>query len=169
MSRFGRLVQAISLAVNRRGVYTGARATKLHVALYRSSRGRLGAHMPGSPEAQILLLDHVGAKTGLRRTSPLMYQCDGDAVAVVASKAGQPTNPAWFHNLLAHPETTIQIGRAVRRVCARTATADERDRLWPGFVAFFPGYDAYQRWAAPRKIPVVILDRVPRGPGDPGP
>ena len=98
---------------NRRGLYLGRRATKPHVALYRISRGRLANHLPGLPAARILLLDHTGAKTGRKRTSPVMYHRDGNLIAVAASQAGQPTNPAWFHNLKATPETTIQIG-AVR-------------------------------------------------------
>ena len=75
-----------------------------------------------------------------------------DSVAVVASKAGQPTNPAWFHNLKANPDTTIQIGREVRSVRARVATDEERERLWPQFVAFYPGYEffAAQRQGAER-------------------
>ena len=87
-----------------------------------------------------------------------MYHEDGDAIAVAASKAGQPTNPAWFHNLKANPETTIQIGSVVRKVRARVATAEERDRLWPEFVAFYPGYDFFQRNAKGRRIPIVIFD-----------
>jgi deazaflavin-dependent oxidoreductase (nitroreductase family) len=143
---------------NKRGVYLGKRSTRVHVALYRRTGGRLGGHLPGWPAARILLLDHVGARSGRRRTSPLMYHRDGERVAVVASKAGQPTNPAWFHNLKAHPETTIQIGRQISRVRARVATDAERARLWPEFVAFYPGYEFFQRNARGRKIPIVILD-----------
>jgi deazaflavin-dependent oxidoreductase (nitroreductase family) len=153
-----RAAMAASEFANKRGLYLGKRSTKVHVALYRRSNGRLGAHLPGWPAARILLLDHVGARTGRTRTSPLMYHRDGDTVAVVASKAGQPTNPAWFHNLKANPDTTIQIGRDVRSVRARVATDDERQRLWPNFVAFYPGYEFFERNAKGRKIPVVILD-----------
>jgi deazaflavin-dependent oxidoreductase (nitroreductase family) len=149
---------ATSQFANKRGVYLGPRSTRVHVALYRRSSGELGGHLPGWPAARILLLDHVGGKSGLTRTSPLMYHEDGDVVAVVASKAGQPTHPAWFHNLKANPDTTIQIGSAVRSVRARVATDEERDRLWPKFVAFYPGYDFFQSTASGRKIPIVILD-----------
>ena len=158
MPRRARLAMSMSEFANKRGVYLGKRSTRIHVALYRRSSGRLGGHLPGWPAARILLLDHVGAKTGLARTSPLMYHRDGDTVAVVASKAGQPTHPAWFHNLRANPDTTIQIGPEVRRVRARVATDDERARLWPEFVAFYPGYEFFQRNAKGRKIPVVILE-----------
>jgi deazaflavin-dependent oxidoreductase (nitroreductase family) len=137
----------------------GRRSTKLHVALYRRSGGKLGGHLPGWPEARIALVDHIGAKSGAERTSPLMYHEMGDSIAVVASKAGQPTNPAWFHNLKANPDTTIQIGSVVRNVHARVATDEERDRLWPQFVASYPGYEFYQRNAKARIIPVVMLDR----------
>ena len=92
------------------------------------------------------------------RTSPLMYHKEGEAIVVVASKAGQPTHPAWFHNLKANPDTTIQIGSVVREVHARVAADEERDRLWPKFVAFYPGYEFFQSHAKGRKIPIVILD-----------
>jgi deazaflavin-dependent oxidoreductase (nitroreductase family) len=129
------------------------------VAVYRRTGGRLGGHVPGWPDARILLLDHTGARSGLPRTSPLMYHDEGDRVSVMASKAGQPTNPAWFHNLGADPDTTIQIGPQTREVRARVATDEERAELWPKFVAFYPGYDAFQRTAKGRKIPIVILDK----------
>jgi deazaflavin-dependent oxidoreductase (nitroreductase family) len=87
-----------------------------------------------------------------------MYLLEDDLVAVAASKAGQPSHPAWFHNLMAHPDTTIQIGPVVRRVHARVASAAERERLWPRFVAFYPGYEFYRRHAAGRTIPIVILE-----------
>ena len=158
MPSLGQLTAASSQFANKRGIYLGRRSTKLHVALYRRSGGRVGGHLPGWPEARIVLVDHIGAKSGAKRTSPLMYHEDGDAVAVVASKAGQPTNPAWFHNLQANPDTTIQIGSVVREVRARVATNEERERLWPKFVAFYPGYEFFQRNAKGRKIPIVILD-----------
>ena len=82
---------------------------------------------------------------------------DGDAIAVVASKGGEPTHPAWFHNLKANPDTTMQIGSVFREVRAGVATDEERDRLRPEFVAIFPGYDFYQRHAKGRKIPIVML------------
>ena len=153
-----RIQLAILDVLSKRGIYLGRRSTKIHVALYRRTRGRLGSRLPGWREARILLLDHTGAKSGARRTSPAIYHVHGDAVAVVGSKAGQPTNPAWFHNLMANPDTTIQIGADVRSVRARLATDQERDHLWPKLVATFPAYDLYQRNAKRRKLPVVILD-----------
>jgi F420H(2)-dependent quinone reductase len=164
MPSFGRLVASSSHAANKRGIYLGRRATKIHVALYRWSSGRIGGHLPGWPEARIVLVDHTGAKSGVRRTSPLMYHADGAVIAVAASKAGQPTNPAWFHNLIANPDTTIQIGSVVRDVRARVATDEERDRLWPEFVAFYPGYELFQSDAKGRKIPIVIFEPRSRQP-----
>jgi deazaflavin-dependent oxidoreductase (nitroreductase family) len=76
----------------------------------------------------------------------------------VASKGGQPTNPAWFHNLKANPDTKIQIGSLIRAVRARVATDEERDRLWTKFCEFYPGYEFFERNAKGRKIPIVILD-----------
>jgi deazaflavin-dependent oxidoreductase (nitroreductase family) len=158
MPFLARLAASGSQFANKRGVYLGPRSTRIHVALYRRSGGRLGGHFPGWPKAPILLLEHIGVKSGIRRTSPLMYHEDGDVVMVAASKAGQPTHPAWFHNLRANPDTTIQIGSQVRRVHARVATDEERNALWPKFVAFYPGYDFFQRNARGRRIPIVILE-----------
>jgi deazaflavin-dependent oxidoreductase (nitroreductase family) len=153
-----RLNLATADALNDRGIYLGRRSTKVHVALYRRSGGRLGRKVPGFPGAEIALVDHRGAKTGTPRTSPLMYSRDGEAVAVVASKAGQPTNPAWFHNLMANPETRVQIGDKVLPVRARVADKEERERLWVEFVALYPAYKSYRERAHPRVIPIVILD-----------
>ena len=158
MSLLARLVTAGSRFANKRGIYLGRRATKLHVALYRLSSGRLGGHIPGMPQARILLLDHTGAKTGVRRTSPVIFYEEADLIAVAASQAGQPTNPGWFHNLKANPDTTIQIGPLKRHVHARVATNEERNRLWPRFLAFYPDYNFFQHLAKDRKIPIVILE-----------
>jgi deazaflavin-dependent oxidoreductase (nitroreductase family) len=157
-SWFGLFTARSSQLLNERGIYLGRRATKIHVAVYRRSGGRLGGHVPGWPSARILLLDHRGARSGIRRTSPVMFHEDGALIAVAASKAGQPTHPAWFHNLRANPDTTIQIGSVLRDVRARVATSSERERLWPEFLAFYPGYEAFQRNARGRLIPIVILE-----------
>jgi deazaflavin-dependent oxidoreductase (nitroreductase family) len=157
-SAYGRFSAAASEAMNKRGVYLGRRSTRLHVALYRRSDGRIGDHLPGWPDAKVALVDHRGARSGTRRTSPLMYHEDGNTIAVVASKAGQPTNPAWFHNLMAYPETTVQISGEVRQVRARIATEVESERLWPEFLAFYPGYASFRERARPRVIPIVLLE-----------
>lgn len=153
-----RLVASSSQFANKHGLYLGPRSTKIHVAIYRWSGGKVGGHFPGLPHARILLLDHTGAKSGTRRTSPVMYHEDGNVIAVAASKAGQPTNPAWFHNLIANPDTTIQLGAVVRNVHARVAADEERDRLWQEFIERYPGYDFFQQHAKGRKIPIVLLE-----------
>lgn len=158
MSLLGKLTSSSSQFINKRGLYAGRRATKIHVALYRRSGGRVGGSLPGWPQARIVLVDHTGAKSGVKRTSPLMYHEYGDAIVVAASKGGQPTHPAWFHNLMANPDTRIQIGSRVSEVHARLATDAERERLWKELVEMFPGYDFYERNAKGRKIPIVILD-----------
>jgi F420H(2)-dependent quinone reductase len=127
----------------------------LHVELYRRTRGLIGHRVPFAPP--MLLLDHVGARTGKRRTSPLAYVRDGDSYVVIASKGGHPRNPGWFHNLRAHPDTTIQVGADRRAVRARVATPEERERLWPRAVEVWGPYESYQR-RTKRQIPLVILE-----------
>jgi deazaflavin-dependent oxidoreductase (nitroreductase family) len=157
-SPYGRFTAWASQVANKRGLYLGRRSTRVHVALYRGSQGRIGGHLPGWPAARIVLVDHIGAKTGRRRTSPVMYKDLGDSIVVAGSKGGQPSHPAWYHNLRANPETTIQIGSAVREVRARVAVGEERERLWRDLVDFFPGYEFYRAHAGGREIPVVVLD-----------
>jgi F420H(2)-dependent quinone reductase len=125
-----------------------------HVALYRASDGRIGHRLPGLP--QMLLLDHVGARSGSRRTSPLVYARDGDDFLLVASKGGYPRHPAWFYNLRAHPDTTIQVGSRKLTVHAHVASDEERARLWPKAIAVYRGFDDYQARAG-RTIPMVVL------------
>lgn len=110
----------------------------------------------------MLLLDHIGARSGKVRTTPLAYLADGEDVVLVASKGGHPRNPAWFHNLMANPDTTIQVGSERRAVHARLATAKERERLWPEVVTLYSGYRDYQE-RTDRQIPLVVLE--PRGGG----
>src|SRR5687767_11286526 len=99
-----------------------------HALAYRATGGIVGHRFPGAPP--MLLLDHVGAKSGQRRTTPLVYMRDRDKLVIVASKGGHPRNPAWFHNLRAHPDVTVQVGSRRRPVRARVATAAQRRRLW---------------------------------------
>lgn len=131
------------------------RLTDAHAFLYRASAGRIGHRMPGAPP--MLLLDHVGARSGKRRTSPLVYARDGADVVLIASKGGHPKNPAWFHNLMANPETTVQIGSRRLDVRARLARPDERERLWKLAVSVYRGYEGYRRRTA-REIPIVVLE-----------
>jgi deazaflavin-dependent oxidoreductase (nitroreductase family) len=129
----------------------------LHTLAYRASGGRIGEVLPGVP-GRMLLLDHVGARSGRRRTSPLLYFRDGEDLVIVASKGGYPKHPAWFHNLRAHPETTVQVGSERSSVRARVADAAERERLWPEAVRSYRGYADYQRRSKGREIPLVILE-----------
>lgn len=136
------------------------RMTAGHTLVYRATGGRIGHRLPGLP--QMLLLDHVGAKSGTRRTIPLLYLEDGRDVVIVASTGGHPRNPGWYHNLLANADTTVQIGRERRAVRARVADAGERARLWPKAVALYGSYRDYQE-RTEREIPLVILE--PRSGG----
>jgi deazaflavin-dependent oxidoreductase (nitroreductase family) len=133
------------------------RAAGLHTRLYRLTGGRLGQKVPGGP-GRMLLLDHVGAKSGTKRTAPLLYVRDGMNVAVIASKGGYPKNPAWYYNLIAHPDTTVQIGRELRPVHARVAIGDERARLWAEAVRIWSGYEDYAAHSKGREIPLVVLE-----------
>ncbi len=132
------------------------RGGDLHVRMYRRSGGRIGGRIFFFGRQRIALVDHVGAKSGTHRTVALIHLPDGDDIVIVASKGGHPRHPAWFHNLKAHPETTVQVGRELRAVTAQIASADERARLWPLLVDLYPSFADYQR-KAEREIPVVIL------------
>jgi deazaflavin-dependent oxidoreductase (nitroreductase family) len=125
-----------------------------HAKVYRVTRGVIGHRIPGGPP--MLLLDHVGAKSGQKRTTPLVYVEDRPNLVVVASKGGHPRHPAWYHNLLAHPDTTVQVGSQRHAVHARVAGPEERERLWPKAVEVYSGYEDYQK-RTEREIPLVIL------------
>jgi deazaflavin-dependent oxidoreductase (nitroreductase family) len=104
-----------------------------------------------------LLLDHVGAKSGKLRTTPLVYMPDGENLLVVASKGGYPRDPGWMHNLRANPDTEVQIERVRRKVRAREASAEERDRLWPEAARYNPHWARYRKRTS-REIPLVLLE-----------
>ena len=129
------------------------RFTGLNNAVYRASGGRLLGSFDGNP---VLLLHHVGRRSGEERVTPLLYLPDGDDLVIVGSMGGTPKHPAWFHNLTAQPETEVEVGRERRRVRARVAGPDERERLWPRLVEHYPAFRAYQA-RTEREIPVVIL------------
>ncbi|HWM54920.1 MAG TPA: nitroreductase family deazaflavin-dependent oxidoreductase [Solirubrobacterales bacterium] len=131
----------------------------LHTALYKASGGRLGGRIPGV--GKMLLLDHVGAKSGTKRTSPLLYFRDGENMVIVASKGGFPKNPAWYYNLKANPDTAVQVGSHHVPVHARVAEPQERERLWPMAVKAYRGYADYQVRSKGREIPLVILEPRP--------
>ena len=127
-----------------------------HAWLYRTTNGRLGGDLPGLPS--LLLLDTVGAKSGRRYTTPLVYMPDDGRYVVVASKGGYPKHPGWLHNLRANPETEIQIKRDRIEVRAREAEGDERSQLWPRATEYNPVWGSYQERTS-REIPLVILER----------
>ena len=93
----------------------------------------------------VLLLHHVGRRSGEERVTPLLYLRDGDDLVIVGSMGGTPKHPAWFHNLTAQPATEVEVGRERRAVQARVAEPAERARLWPRLVEHYPAFDAYQR------------------------
>jgi F420H(2)-dependent quinone reductase len=121
--------------------------------MYRASGGRIGGKLAGAP---LLLLTTIGRKSGEPRTTPLIYLTDGEDQVVVASKAGVDHHPLWYTNLVANPDVEVEIGRERTPMRARTATAEEKARLWPKLVAIYPEYQAYQD-RTEREIPVVIL------------
>ena len=126
---------------------------RANAALYRVSGGKLGGSIRG---AKLLLLMTTGRRTGEPRTTPLIYLHDGADYVVVASKGGWPSHPLWYLNLQANPSARVQVGREVHAVTARTASPEERARLWPQLVAIYADYANYQSWTD-REIPVVIL------------
>jgi deazaflavin-dependent oxidoreductase (nitroreductase family) len=121
---------------------------------FRASGGRVGGPFEGAP---MVLVHHKGAKTGLERVVPLMYRPEGDDIAIFASYAGAPDNPAWFHNLVANPDTTIEIGTETRPVRARVAEGDERKRIWEAQKTEVPQFAEYEA-KTEREIPVVVLE-----------
>jgi deazaflavin-dependent oxidoreductase (nitroreductase family) len=119
-------------------------------------RLRIGVRQP------ILLLHTVGAKSGQRRVTPLLYTPRGDDFVLVASKAGAQHNPAWYHNLIAHPEVEVEVDGKLVPVLAREAEGPEREQLWRLVNDNYTGYDVYQQRAGTRRIPVIALS--PRRP-----
>jgi deazaflavin-dependent oxidoreductase (nitroreductase family) len=108
---------------------------------------------------QLLLLTTTGARSGTPRTTPLAFTRDGERFVVIASKGGEPTNPAWYHNLVAHPEVTVEVGTECFRAIARITEGEERDRLFAAQAAVMPGFLKYQDRTS-RRIPVIVLERV---------
>jgi deazaflavin-dependent oxidoreductase (nitroreductase family) len=130
------------------------RFTDLHTAIYKASRGRIGGTAYGAP---VILIESVGRKSGKRRTHPLICGEDDERLVIVASKGGIERHPAWYLNLKANPETTVWWKGEQRRVLARDATDEERERLWPMMVETYRPYESYQR-RTDRRIPIVVLE-----------
>jgi deazaflavin-dependent oxidoreductase (nitroreductase family) len=120
---------------------------------FRENDGKVGGMFEGKA---MILVHHVGAKSGEARIAPLVYLPDGDRFVVFASKGGAPENPGWYHNLKAHPQTEVEVGGSSYPVVAEEATGDERDRLYAAQVAVEPQFGDYQN-KTDRKIPVIVL------------
>ncbi len=120
------------------------------------AKGGKGVAMFGD---NLLLLNHKGAKSGTERTTPLAYTRDGDDYVIIASKAGSPENPAWYHNLLANPEVTVEIGSETFKARAKEVKGPKRDQLYAAHAKRFPGFNEYQQ-KTKRIIPVLELERI---------
>ena len=133
-----------------------------HIELYRTNPDK--AHMwdtslgGGTGMLPTLLLTSTGRKSGDPRVLPLIYKKVGDACVIIASKGGAPAHPAWYLNLVAHPDCHLQVGREHADATARTATGEERERLWAELADLYPPYHDYQNYAGDRVIPVVVLE-----------
>lgn len=124
---------------------------------FRENAGRVGGMFEAMP---LLLLHHTGAKSGAERVSPLAYLEDNGRYAIFASKAGAPEHPSWYHNVLAHPETRIEVGGETIEVVASEAEPEERDRIYNEQASRVPQFGEYEQKTT-RKIPVVLL--TPKG------
>jgi deazaflavin-dependent oxidoreductase (nitroreductase family) len=120
---------------------------------FRANGGKVEAF----PANNLVLLHHTGAKSGQQRVSPVAYQVVDGGYAIFASKAGADENPAWYHNLIAHPEATIEIGTDTVPVTARVASPEEREPIWTQQKQDQPGFAEYEHKTT-RQIPVVILE-----------
>lgn len=124
------------------------------IAEFRGNEGRVGGPFEG---ASMLLLHSTGAKSGSERVHPLVYRPEGTTYVIFASKAGAPDNPAWYHNLKAHPVASIEVGTSTIAVTAREAEGEERDRLWAAQKSDVPQFGEYEA-STTRIIPVVVLE-----------
>ena len=122
---------------------------------FRANEGRVGGRFEGVP---LLLLHHTGARSGTERVNPVAYQELENGYAIFASKGGAPTNPDWYHNLVANPGATVEVGTETVPVTARVAEDEERERIWEQQKASHPQFAEYERNTT-RTIPVVVLER----------
>lgn len=124
---------------------------------FRTNGGKVGGPFEGAP---LLLLHTTGAKTGQEHVTPMMYRSLDGGYAVFASKAGAPSNPDWYHNLVANPSVQAEIGTQTLRLTARVADNAERDPIWSAQKREYPGFQEYEEKTS-RQIPVVILESSP--------
>jgi deazaflavin-dependent oxidoreductase (nitroreductase family) len=127
--------------------------SSVHAGVYRATGGKLFGRMGKSP---ILLLNTVGRKSGKKRATPLLYVMDGEDFVLIASKGGAPTHPAWYLNLMANPDVTVEVGDREVHVRAEEVRGEEKTRLWQRMVEMYPTYDDYQT-KTEREIPLLIL------------
>jgi deazaflavin-dependent oxidoreductase (nitroreductase family) len=120
---------------------------------------RANAGIVSGRGSSLLLLTTTGAKSGRQHTTPLAYTRDGDHYVILASKGGAPTNPAWYHNLVAHPDVTVEVGGETFQAHANVVEGAERERLFDQMTAKMPGFADYQRNTT-RQIPVIVLARI---------
>lgn len=130
--------------------------SKTNVWLYRRSGGRIGGRMGRAP---VLLLHHVGRKSGKERVSPVLFLADDDRLVIVGSTGGAASHPALFINLMASPRTTVEVGSRRFEVQAREASETERVAYWPRLLEIYPSYGTY-RDRTQRVLPVVVLEPV---------
>ncbi len=123
---------------------------------FRANKGKTSGYFANT---DLLLLTTKGAKTGKETTTPVVYSKDGNKLVIVASKGGAPNNPAWYHNLLAHPEVTVEVGADKYKVRATPVTGDERTRLYNKHAEQYPSFKDYQAKTT-RVIPVFVLERI---------
>lgn len=125
------------------------------IAEFRGNHGKVGGNFEGAP---LLLLHTFGARSGSERVNPMMYLPDGDRFLVFASKAGADTNPDWYHNLVANPAASVEVGDETIEVVAEELTGAERDRKYAEQASLYPGFADYETKTT-RVIPVVALTR----------
>jgi deazaflavin-dependent oxidoreductase (nitroreductase family) len=122
---------------------------------FRANAGVVGGYFEGKP---MVLVTHTGAKSGVERTTPLVCSTDGDRVVIIASMGGAPTNPAWYHNMVANPTVTVELGTETYTATAAEVTGDERQRLYDQQTAIMPQFADYAAKTT-RTIPVLVLER----------
>lgn len=126
------------------------------ISEFRANQGKVGGDFAG---ANMLILSTTGAKSGRQHVTPLVYTREGDGFVIIASKAGLPTHPDWYHNLVANPEATLEVGSERFSARARVTQGEERRRLFERQAEQMPVFHEYAR-KAPRQIPVVVLERI---------
>jgi len=143
----------MAILISRVGNLMVRALNKTHSSVYRRSDGRVWGTMFGGP---VLLLNTTGRKSGQRRTNPLLYVRDGDDFVLIASNGGAPRHPAWYLNLRANPDATVEVGDLRVRVRAEVVDGEEKAHLWQKMVDMYSSYDDYQK-KTNREIPLLVL------------